>query len=151
MSKSPRVNCGQINVVADRARRWNLLLWPMALVFMWSTLLPLADCAGRILRRPVQPRGWDDYLIVAVIALVDIALLGAAGYVTLRSRKFGRSHLELATLPVIGGELVGTIVTSRPIADASHVQVALICEDAGLPAAGGAICRRCGNVSMRSI
>ncbi len=87
-----------------------------------------------------------------MILLVDGALLGAAGYVTLRSRKFERSHLELPTFPVIDGELLGTIVTSKPIAATSHVQVALMCEERRITGnRGGVTCRRCGKVSMRSI
>jgi hypothetical protein len=130
MQKSTLINGGQIIIVADQSRRWILLLWPMALVFFVATLLPLTDSVEHILDRPALGRvRWDEYVFASMIVLVDVALLGAAGYVTLRRRKFGRSHLELATFPVIGGELVGTIVTSKPIAATSHVYVALLCEE----------------------
>src|SRR5262245_42644102 len=128
MQKSTHSDGGPIIIVADQSRRWILVLLPMALVYFAATLLPLVDSLNRIFGRPAQPRvGWDDYQVVVIITLVNVALLGAAGYVTLRCRKFGRSILKLAGLPVVGGRLVGTIVTTKPIAANAQVEVALLC------------------------
>jgi hypothetical protein len=117
--------------IGDQAIRWNLLLWPMALVFTLATSLPLIDAITRVIH-PAAKAGAtiSDYLFLTVLVLTNAGFLSAAIYVTVRSRKFGRSRLELSTTPIAtGGDLVGVIITGKPVAFASSVRVTLLCEE----------------------
>jgi hypothetical protein len=130
MQKQSLAKGGCTVKVADQSRRWNLVLWPMALVFTVATLLPLWDSIAHVIR----PRGAKAELIdiecAAAIVLVDVVFLVAVGYVSLRAHKFGRSYLELTTVPaLVGGQLIGTIVIGKPVVFTSPVRISLLCEE----------------------
>jgi hypothetical protein len=68
-----------------------------------------------------------DYFILLFPA-VGVILLLCAAYITVRRLKFGRSHLELETLPgCVGGWFAGTLRASPRLREADFIDVALRC------------------------
>lgn len=68
-------------------------------------------------------------LVLLVFPLIGLVLLWAAIRTTLVHRRFGRSRLELRTVPgVIGGRLRGDLVVVGNLASAPTVQVTLQCK-----------------------
>lgn len=89
---------------------WNAISWTVA-------PLALADSEA-------DPVVW----IVILFPLIGLLLLGLAIGSSLRARRFGRNVLILETRPgVIGGELVGRIVSARPVEIESDLSLRLAC------------------------
>jgi hypothetical protein len=131
MQESNRTSGADSRIIRDQATRWNLTLRPLALIFALATAPLLFYAIARLIYRAADAEAkFVDVVIVAILAIVNAGLLAAALYVTVRARKFGRSHLELLSAPVgIGGAVLGTIVTGRPVTFTSPVRVALRCEE----------------------
>ena len=99
-----------------------ILTWIFALV--WNGLAFGITFAVAMKQKAGTP---DKYIILAFPA-VGVLILLLAIYVTVRYLKFGRSRLELETLPgCIGGWLAGTIHTRAPLRDAEMIRLTLRC------------------------
>jgi hypothetical protein len=99
--------------IPDSAGVGAIALWVFAL--LWNGLSwPITILAMREARR--DPK----VFLVLIFPAVGLAILWGAIYQTLRRMKFGRSVLELETLPgCVGGWLAGTIQTAAPLAPES--------------------------------
>ena len=108
--------------IAGSARGHAVALWLFALV--WNAIsLPAAwTVPAKIARAGAEPAEF----VVFLFPLVGIGLLVAAARATLRWRKFGRTTLELKTLPgVIGGPLRCELHTGARLAEAEVVTFTL--------------------------
>jgi hypothetical protein len=109
--------------IHDSSRGPLLLVWIFTLIWnvvAWSILL---SDGPRLLAT-----GKPDRFIILLFPAIGLIPLGIAIYLTVRYLKFGRSVLELETLPgCIGGWLAGTIRTSVALRDQENVRVALRC------------------------
>jgi len=80
------------------------------------------------IREALAGKGNKLVFLVLAFPLAGLYLLFLAAQAMVRRRKFGRSVLELETVPgVLGGRLAGTIRTSRNIDSPDGHQLALSC------------------------
>lgn len=98
------------------------LLWIMAVAFLGISLPAVLAI----------PREWEKgnkpILIALVFPLAGVGLGVAAARATIRTRKFGRSELELHTLPgVIGGTLSGALEIPSKVRAETGFEVRLVC------------------------
>jgi hypothetical protein len=92
---------------------WNGISWPLA-----ALLLP--EAVGR------EGQYWT--LVFLLFPLIGLGLLVAAVRQTMQHLKFGRSHLQLKTLPgVIGGRLAADLVLRGKLGALQSIDVALRC------------------------
>jgi hypothetical protein len=109
--------------VYDNSRGPLILVWIITLI--WNTVtwsIVLSD--GR--RQLVT--GKPESYIMLLFPAIGLIPLAIAIYLTVRHLKFGRSVLELETVPgCVGGWLAGTIRTSVALRDHESVRVALRC------------------------
>jgi hypothetical protein len=100
-----------------------VLLWIFTLI--WNAIAWALGFA--VLGRIGHPSGLQ-WLAVGSFPFVGLIALMIAIYGTVRFLKFGRSYLELETIPgSIGGWLAGTIQTSANFRDAPFIRLTLRC------------------------
>ena len=109
--------------IRDSAVANFVLVWLFTLV--WNAIAWILGFA--VLGHIRQPSG-VQWLAVGAFPFVGLLALIGAIYGTARFLKFGRSYLELETMPGrIGGWLAGTIRTAADLRDADHIRLTLRC------------------------
>ncbi|MEA2708479.1 MAG: hypothetical protein QOF78_1080 [Phycisphaerales bacterium] len=108
--------------IADRSTSIVVMFWIFAVI--WNTISTAATVAGLREVRAGEP----IWYFILILPLVGIALLAGAVRATVRRAKFGRSYLELETMPGCpGGWLAGMVQMSAPLRDIEFVRVTLCC------------------------
>lgn len=109
--------------ITDSNKSAAIFLWCFA-IFWNAFSIPVAI----FLVLPEIAKGRYGAAFVLLFPLVGLGLLYGAIHTTLRFLKFGRSTLELETLPgAIGGWLAGSIETSVPVTPGAAIRLTLRC------------------------
>ncbi|MCU0787632.1 MAG: hypothetical protein MUC91_05485 [Verrucomicrobia bacterium] len=99
-----------------------VLLWIMALAFIGLSLPAVLAIPSEL------EKGNKPILVALVFPLAGIGLATGAARATIRQRNFGRSELELHTLPgVIGGTLSGALEIPSKVRSSSGFKLRLLC------------------------
>lgn len=97
------------------------LTWIAAAVFNLGCL-PAYLCATNVGMQGQRDRIWP-------LPIFGAAWVACAVYDSLKARKFGRSYLEIDTLPgTIGGSFRGTLVVIGSVASINQIQLTMLCK-----------------------
>ena len=110
-------------VIHDSSHGSMIFFWVFSLIWMgFSTAATIAVLMQRVGRDKPQR------FLILLFPLFGLLLLVGAINLTMRYLKFGRSNLELETLPgCVGGWLAGTVHTPASLHEAETVRVTLRC------------------------